>query len=97
VFVACNITYLDGDKLNNKIENLRPATRSQNAYNTKIKKTNISGVKGVNWCKRDKFWIASIKVKGVSKRIGGFKEMKDAVMAMKNARIKLHGEFANHG
>ena len=54
------IDHIDGDRLNNCIENLRLADRFGNAQNKRMHKNNTSGVKGVYW-KRDKNkWAAQI-------------------------------------
>ena len=42
-----DIDHIDGNSKNNKIENLREATLSQNCQNQKIRNTNTSGTKGV--------------------------------------------------
>ena len=55
-YLPKEIDHKDNDQLNNRIENLRPATRSQNCSNTGIGKKNTSGVKGVSWSKRNNKW-----------------------------------------
>jgi len=51
------VDHIDGNKKNNRIENLREATKSQNAMNQKVSTRNTSGIKGVMWHKRDKKWF----------------------------------------
>src|SRR5208283_2571413 len=48
--------------LDNRISNLRPATRSQNNMNAGLRKDNRSGVRGVSWCSTFGKWIARICV-----------------------------------
>lgn len=88
------LDHIDGDKANNRIENLRVATRSQNtAYRGKTKR-NTSGFKGVCWHRRDKRWRASIGSKGRRLDLGSFSTPEEAFEAYKAAAVHHHGEFA---
>jgi len=60
------------DALNNKIENLRPCTRSENALNSKRASNNKSGVKGVCWHKAAQKWHARINLKGKQYNFGSY-------------------------
>lgn len=95
-FLPKYIDHIDNDKLNNKIENLRSATFSQNQCNKPRSKNNTSGEKGVNWHKTDKVWSARISIKGRRIYLGGYKEFKDAKAAVVAKRKELHGDFANN-
>ena len=44
------VDHIDGNGLNNAWRNLRLATKSQQAWNTRIPKNNISGIKGICLC-----------------------------------------------
>ena len=90
------IDHIDGNTLNNRIENLRPATNTQNQWNSKLPKTNTSGVKGVYWVKRDSKWRAMCRVNGTKYHIGIFTELSEAENAINNFRKTNHKEFANH-
>lgn len=90
------IDHIDGDILNNKIENLRPATHTQNMRNTKLSSRNNSGVKGVNWDKKSNKWRVHISVDGKTKTFGRFKDMELAELIAIEARDKYYGEFARH-
>lgn len=91
------LDHIDGDPLNNRIENLRSATDSQNNWNAKLKSTNTSGVKGVNWCKKYMRWHGRVSFKGKRHHVGYFKDKDECVNAVKKLREKLHGNFVNHG
>lgn len=86
------IDHIDGDKLNNRIENLREADQSQNGANAKIGKGNKSGVKGVFWHLNK--WQAKIMLHRESINLGRYDRLQDAAQAVKEARERLHGEFA---
>ncbi len=91
------IDHIDGNKSNNKIENLRSATNSENVKNAKLRKDNSSGIKGVNWHKVTKKWAVQISVNGQKKHIGIFDDLELASLVAQEARNKFHKEFANHG
>lgn len=91
------VDHIDGDKLNNRIENLRECTRSQNMYNQKKTKTNTSGVKGVSWYKNRGKWKSQCRVNGKVHYLGMYDDLSDAEKAVKEFREKQHGEFMNHG
>lgn len=84
------IDHKDNDRLNCKKENLRPASRSDNSANTKIRSTNTSGYKGVTWHKGNGSWMASIK----SRTIGYFSSKIEAAVAYDDMARKEFGEFA---
>jgi hypothetical protein len=91
-----HIDHINGIKNDNRIENLRPATKIQNAYNRKTSKNNTSGAKGVRWDKKLNRWIAKINVDGKQKYFGSFKDIELAELVVTEARNKYHGEFANY-
>lgn len=66
------IDHKDGDKLNNKIENLREATPSQNSRNHKLYSTNTSGYSGVYWVARLGKWRARVLINGKRHSLGAF-------------------------
>ena len=91
------IDHVNGDSLDNRIENLRDVTKSENMRNTKISKRNNSGVVGVRFVKpREGYWTADIGVDGRSIGLGSFKTFDEAVKARKDAERK-YGYHENHG
>lgn len=90
------IDHIDGNTLNNRIENLRPATNTQNQWNSKLPNTNTSGVKGVYWVKRDSKWRAMCRVNGTKHHVGVFADIFEAENAINNFRKINHKEFANN-
>lgn len=92
-----DIDHIDGNKKNNRIENLRIATEAQNTWNRKICTRNKSGIKGVSWYKAYSKWCAQIRKNGKRHFLGYFNDIKAAETAVIRARNILHGEFANNG
>lgn len=90
------IDHIDGNGLNNKWENLRHATHSENQRNRKLNKNNKSGFCGCYWNKREKKWRAQAMVNGKMTYIGSFHCLNDAVEARKSFNLK-NGFHENHG
>jgi hypothetical protein len=89
------VDHIDNDTLNDTVENLRAANRSQNMWNRTANKRGTSKYKGVSFCKNTKKWTAQIQCNKVLKNLGKFDIEEDAAEAYKNASIKLHGEFGS--
>lgn len=88
------IDHVNGNKSDNRICNLRLASRNQNEHNKGIQSNNTSGVKGVTWHKRASKWQAQVSVNGRKKYIGFFSRLEDAKDAVEKARLELHGDFS---
>ena len=88
------IDHKDGDRVNNLLSNLRPATHSQNQMNSKAYSNNTSGYKGVTWCKKLKKWQARIQINGIRNHLGYFNTAKEAYAAYCQAAKIYHREFA---
>jgi len=96
------LDHIDGDRANNKIENLREATQQQNCLNRKHHSNSKSPYKNVyraaasensNW-KRN--WVVSVNVAGKRKYIGSFEDLELADLVATEARDKFQGQFARH-
>ena len=90
------IDHIDGNPLNNKIENLRACSQAENMQNYKKPKTNTSGIKNVSWASRQKKWHVRVKSGNKDCHIGFFDSKFEAACAAYSARNKLHGEFCRH-
>src|ERR1700754_9060 len=88
------IDHADRDTLNDRISNLRDATRSQNGGNAERRIDNTSGKKGVTWHKRMKRYQVCIQVNGIRKHLGSFKNIEAAAQAYDAAASKMFDEFA---
>lgn len=82
----------NGNKLDNRRSNLRPATRSQNQANSK--RINKSGFRGVKKNDRGTKWRAVIEQNGKKIFVGNFQTASDAAHAYNLKATELFGEFA---
>ena len=96
-YLPKTIDHINGDKLDNRIENLRAATVGQNQHNRKTNANNTSGYKGVSWSKAQKKWTARITLERKIIHLGYFANVEEAAEVVRKAREELHGSFANHG
>jgi len=95
-FMPKEVDHIDGNSLNNRIENLRPATREENGYNKTLQKNNTTGYKNVYWHKQVKKWAVRICFDKKIKHIGLFKDLELAALVAEEARNKYHKEFSCH-
>ena len=77
----------------NRIENLREATKQQNAQNQGVSSNNKSGFKGVSFNKRTRRWLSQIRYGGRSNFLGYFLTPEAAHAAYAAAAQKHHQEF----
>lgn len=90
------IDHINGDRTDNRFENIRDVSRSENLRNMALPKSNTSGVMGVHWFKNAKRWSANIRVSGKSKHLGYFDTKEEAAKARAIAERK-YGYHPNHG
>jgi hypothetical protein len=95
-YLPYHVDHINGIKNDNRIENLRPASKAENSYNSKLKKNNTSGIKSVRWNKINKVWMVTLGVNGKAKYFGSFKDIELAELVAIEARNKYHGQFANY-
>ena len=82
--------HINGDKLDNRKENLRIVSQKKNMWNGKGDKTNPSGYKGVTWYEPRKKW----RVRVNREYVGLFDCKKEAAKAYNEKAKELQGEFA---
>lgn len=85
--------HVDGNGLNNKINNIRCATKFQNGWNAQKSSRNKSGYKGVSFNTEKNKWRAAIHVNNKTRLIGYFSTPEEAGEAYKKEAAILHGEF----
>jgi hypothetical protein len=90
------IDHINGNSMDNRIENLRQASKHENCRNRTLHKNNRSGCKNVAWMKANKTWSVSLYVGGKKKHVGYFKDLEFADLVATEARNLYHGAFARH-
>ena len=88
------VDHIDRVRYNNKIENLRLATITENRYNTDKSIRNTSGFKGVYFYKNRNKYVAQITFNKKQKLLGRFDDPRAAAICYNTAASLLHGEFA---
>lgn len=88
------IDHINQNKGDNRIENLRAVTFTQNMANTKSKRDTTSKYKGVHWNKRDKAWVSQIKAGSKRYNLGYFKTEEEAARAYDKKAAELFNEYA---
>ena len=83
------IDHVNGNRSDNRIENLRDVSRSQNCHNKPTPANNKSGFKGVSWDNGRKKWLAQIRVEGKNKTLGHYDNKEDA----RDAYVKASKRF----
>lgn len=84
------IDHLDRNPMNNRIVNLRTASKAVNQHNRGIQRNNSSGYPGVCWNKQKKKYQAQIKINNKHIYLGCFTTPEDAFLAYQLAKIELH-------
>lgn len=90
------VDHIDGNKTNNKIENLRDCSFAENKRNVTKYKNNTSGYKNVYFNKRNNNYMVCLTINNKPTYFGSFKDVELADLVAMEARNKYHKEFANH-
>jgi 2'-5' RNA ligase len=88
------VDHINGDKLDNRNENLRLCTIAENIRNQKLRKDSASGIQGVCFSKDKRKWRAHITINYKTKHLGYFNSKDDAAKARSKAERQYFGEFA---
>lgn len=89
-----DVDHIDGNGLNNRRSNLRPATKSQSLINRPIPANNTSGFKGVTWVPGEQKWAASISCERKRYSLGHHDTVEEAAAAYQTKAAELHGAYA---
>ena len=87
-----DVDHINRIRDDNRLHNLRLATRAQNCQNRRIRTDNKSGYPGVNWHSRDLKWRAYINIRNKNVSLGYFDVLDDAIAARKLAETVYMGD-----
>lgn len=88
------VDHKNQDSLDNRRENLRFCSNSQNMANQGLYQNNSSGLKGVDWHASRQKWRSYIRFKRKKIYLGSFDVKQDAADAYDAKARELFGEFA---
>jgi hypothetical protein len=88
------IDHINKNMRDNRKENLRLCTRTENLRNSNLREDSVSGVTGVNWDKNRNKWHPQICYKRKNIFLGRYENLTDAVVARLRAEKKYFKEFA---
>ena len=88
------VDHINRDRHDDRIENLRLATHSENRRSSGMFRTNTSGYKGVTFEKNRCRWKAYIYLNNKRKHLGMFPTKEEAAAAYQRAAAEMHGAFA---
>jgi hypothetical protein len=89
------IDHINNIRTDNRLENLRWSSYSENSHNAKISNRNTSGVKGITFDKKWNKYRVLIMINNKQKHIGGFKTLEEAKEARQQKANELFKEFTN--
>ena len=95
-YLPKTIDHIDRNPGNNRIENLRKATASENLHNRIAQKNSKSGIKGVYWLVKRKKWVARCKIGKTISKCSYFDTIEEAKEAIEKFRHEHLGEFITH-
>lgn len=88
------VDHANRNKLDNRKNNLRSATKSTNGMNSNIKSSNKSGIIGVGWIPNKSRWYATVTYQGKNIRNSGFTNKEDAIKQRLEWELEYFKEFA---
>ena len=91
-YLPDEVDHINRCRDDNKIKNLRAATRFQNSCNTS--RVNKYGCVGVSWNKGKSKYDSRIQINGKNTFLGRFKDLDEAIKCRKDAEVKYYGEFS---
>ncbi len=92
-YPAGEIDHINGYKADNRIANLRAATKAENQFNTGVRRNNSSGYKGVYLNRATGRWMAIARLNPHRINLGSFATAEEAHIAYIAFAYEHHGEF----
>jgi len=87
---ALDIDHIDGNRLNNKWDNIRQANQSENSQNRIKRKDNTSGFVGVHRNHKNHKWVSRIFSRGKYTYLGEYDTPEEASKAYCEAKMTIH-------
>jgi hypothetical protein len=94
--VPKHLDHINGNTADNRIENLREATASENMMNRRTFSNNKSGHKGVAWSKHHDKWYVYMDVNKIRSHFGYYDDLEIAALLASEVRDLHHGNFVCH-
>jgi hypothetical protein len=91
------IDHINGNKADNRIENLRETSLTENQFNRTTNNNSSSGIKNISWFSPSNKWRVVCQINKKFKHFGLYDNLYDASHVARRIRNKYHGEFVNHG
>jgi hypothetical protein len=88
------VDHIDRDTTNNSIENLRAATKAENAYNCSVRADSSSGFRNVSWHSQKLKWRVMLMRGNKRKSYGFYDDIEEAALVAETARKDNYGDFA---
>ena len=82
------VDHIDRDRTNNKLNNLRWVTHSENNQNTPTQKDNKLGIKNISWAKSNNDYVYQKRYRG-TRHIKHFNTLDEAIAYKKSYEAKL--------
>lgn len=92
--VGVEVDHINGDTLDNRLDNLREATKSQNRHNQFRKKKNLSGYQGITYVRNTNRYHGRVMKDRKVYATKIFKTAEEALIAHMELSISLFGEFS---
>lgn len=91
---SLHVDHINGNKLDNRRENLRVVTTQKNQVNRKnLNRNNTSGIRGVAFVTAFGKWRAQITFQKKNRHLGLFRTKDEAISARRAAEMELYGEL----
>ena len=89
------VDHIDNITSNNNLKNLRWCSRQQNMFNSKLRSTTTTGIKGVYFHIQKQKWEAKIQINKKLINIGSYDTIEEAILARQTKANELFGSFTN--